>query len=34
LGYSGHFDDSVIEQLRRHPDVSDIIGIEIHPINC
>lgn len=21
LGYSGHFDDSVIEQLRRHPDV-------------
>jgi cerevisin len=22
LGYSGHFDDSVIEQLRRHPDVS------------
>jgi len=22
LGYSGHFDDSVIEQIRRHPDVS------------
>jgi len=22
LGYSGHFDDSIIEQLRRHPDVS------------
>jgi cerevisin len=22
LGYSGHFDDSVIEQVRRHPDVS------------
>lgn len=22
LGYSGHFDESVIEQLRRHPDVS------------
>ena len=22
LGYSGHFDDAVIEQLRRHPDVS------------
>jgi cerevisin len=21
LGYSGHFDDAVIEQLRRHPDV-------------
>ena len=23
LGYSGHFDDAVIEQLRRHPDVSN-----------
>jgi cerevisin len=23
LGYSGHFDDSVIEQVRRHPDVSN-----------
>jgi cerevisin len=22
LGYSGHFDDAVIDQLRRHPDVS------------
>lgn len=22
LGYSGHFDDAVIEQVRRHPDVS------------
>lgn len=22
LGYSGHFDDRVIEQVRRHPDVS------------
>jgi cerevisin len=22
LGYAGHFDDAVIEQLRRHPDVS------------
>lgn len=21
LGYSGHFDDEVIEQIRRHPDV-------------
>ena len=30
LGYSGHFDDSVIEQLRRHPDVSDLIDLEIH----
>lgn len=23
LGYSGHFDDSVIEAVRRHPDVSN-----------
>ena len=23
MGYSGHFDDAVLEQLRRHPDVSD-----------
>jgi cerevisin len=22
LGYSGHFDENVIEQIRRHPDVS------------
>lgn len=22
LGYSGHFDDAVLEQVRRHPDVS------------
>lgn len=22
MGYSGHFDDEVIEQVRRHPDVS------------
>ena len=22
LGYSGHFDDDVIERIRRHPDVS------------
>ena len=22
MGYSGHFDDEVIEELRRHPDVS------------
>ena len=22
LGYSGHFDDAVIEEIRRHPDVS------------
>ena len=25
LGYSGHFDDDVIEQVRRHPDVSLLI---------
>lgn len=25
LGYSGHFDDSVIEQVRRHPDVSSLL---------
>ncbi len=28
LGYSGHFDESVIEQIRRHPDVSAIL---LHP---
>jgi hypothetical protein len=22
LGYAGHFDEDVIEQVRRHPDVS------------
>ena len=33
LGYSGHFDDSVIEQLRRHPDVSNRIRIELHRTN-
>ena len=26
LGYSGHFDEDVIEQIRRHPDVSIPIG--------
>lgn len=25
LGYSGHFDDETIEQIRRHPDVSYLI---------
>ena len=25
LGYSGHFDDSIIEEVRRHPDVSHFI---------
>ena len=34
LGYSGHFDDSVIEQLRRHPDVGNLNDLEIHRINC
>jgi cerevisin len=29
LGYSGHFDDSVIEQVRRHPDVSIFYGASI-----
>lgn len=24
LGYSGHFDETVIEQVRRHPDVSPV----------
>jgi cerevisin len=36
LGYSGHFDDSVIEKVRRHPDVSGFLGasfpILIHSI--
>ena len=27
LGYSGHFDESVIEQVRRHPDVSRTLGL-------
>jgi cerevisin len=26
LGYSGHFDEDVIEQIRRHPDVSHAIN--------
>lgn len=26
LGYSGHFDESVIEEIRRHPDVSALRG--------
>lgn len=34
LGYSGHFDDSVIEQLRRHPDVSYFVHLENHRIHC
>lgn len=27
LGYSGHFDDDTIEQVRRHPDVSTDIPV-------
>jgi len=27
LGYSGHFDQDVIEQIRRHPDVSSRVQI-------
>lgn len=29
LGYSGHFDAEVIEEIRRHPDVSDSRSITI-----
>ena len=31
LGYSGHFDESVIEQVRRHPDVSIVALISDPP---
>jgi cerevisin len=31
LGYSGHFDDSVIEQVRRHPDVSVSVPLYMFP---
>lgn len=31
LGYSGHFDEEVIERVRRHPDVSTISNILIVP---
>jgi cerevisin len=38
LGYSGHFDDSVIERVRRHPDVSGSQNIlyspSTSPFNC
>ena len=30
LGYSGHFDDGVIEQVRRHPDVSSDHSLGAH----
>jgi len=32
LGYSGHFDESIIEKVRRHPDVSH--HPSHHPISC
>ena len=32
LGYSGHFDDSVIEKVRRHPDVSSSKTFHPQPI--
>ena len=32
LGYSGHFDESVIEQVRRHPDVCRTLGPSV--ISC
>jgi cerevisin len=28
LGYSGHFDEDVIEQVRRHPDVSSLVLVD------
>ena len=39
LGYSGHFDEDVIEQVRRHPDVSDSYSLPTtqfsqHCSNC
>ena len=37
LGYSGHFDESVIEQVRRHPDVSpratSLISLSMYPFS-
>ncbi len=30
LGYSGHFDDSVIEKVRRHPDLSNSLDSLSH----
>lgn len=37
LGYSGHFDEEVINQIRRHPDVSELrlYGfLVVHRSNC
>lgn len=30
LGYSGHFDESVIESVRRHPQVSNAVNLLVH----
>lgn len=30
MGYSGHFDEDIIEQIRRHPDVSQITSYSYH----
>ena len=32
IGYSGHFDEDVIEKVRRHPDVSALSSST--PLNC
>lgn len=29
LGYSGHFNEDVIEQVRRHPDVSSLLAMTV-----
>lgn len=35
MGYSGHFDDETIEQIRRHPDVSlPRISASPTPLHC
>jgi cerevisin len=33
LGYSGHFDESIIEQVRRHPDVSSAYSFDLFSIS-
>ena len=32
LGYSGHFDEDVIEEIRRHPDVSELAPTYWFPV--
>lgn len=34
LGYSGHFDDSVIEKVRNHPDVSLSLSTTLITLHC